>query len=97
LAVKGRLHETTLPQVEFPLAREQPFAKEHLRALEHVPFHEGALVRDEHVAHLIGVGEEMYPEVPDLRPGDIPLLALQPEKETGEISARSQDVRERGE
>jgi len=59
LPVKGRLHETTLAQVELSLAGEEPFAEKHLRALEHVPLHEGALVRDEHVANVIGVREKM--------------------------------------
>jgi hypothetical protein len=79
LPVKRRLHETALPEVESPLARQETFAEEHLRALQDVPLHEDALVRHEHVAHVIRVREEIQSQVSHLRGGDVAMLAVQRE------------------
>jgi hypothetical protein len=89
LPVKRWLHKATLAQVKIPLARQQAFAKQHLRALEHVPLHEGALVRHEHIPHVIGMRDEMELEVSHRRARDVALIAVQRQEEPREIFSRS--------
>jgi hypothetical protein len=94
--MKGRLHHAPLTQVEISFAREEALAEEDLRALEDVPFHEGALVRDEHIAHMVGVREQVDAKVAEPGARDVALRAMQTEKEPGEIASRSNDVGETG-
>ena len=86
LTVKGGLHEAALPQVKVPLARQQTFAQQHLRALEDVSLHEGALMRHQHIAHVIGMRDEMDVQIPEPRARDVTLLAVEAEQESGEVS-----------
>jgi hypothetical protein len=94
LAVKGGLHESTLTQVKLAFARQEAFTEQHLRALQHVSFHECALVCDENVAHIIGVSDEVHSQVTNLRSSNVPLRAMQGEEEPREVAANSNDVGE---
>jgi hypothetical protein len=57
-AVKCRLRETALPQVEIVLAGEQPLAEQELGAFQAAALVEPAAVRDEDVADVLGVAEQ---------------------------------------
>ena len=61
-----------------------------------MPLHERALVRDEHVAHMVGVCEEVYAKVAQPCARDVPLVAMQAEEEPCEIASRSDNVGETG-
>jgi len=59
LAVKCRLRETPLSEMEVAFAREQPFAEQHLRPLEPPPLVKVPVVRDEHIPHEIRMAEQV--------------------------------------
>ena len=90
-AVKGGLRETALPQVELVLAREEPLAEQHLRALEAAALVEEAPVRDEHVADAVGVAHEHHRLSGDAEAGDVAVAA----SEIGEERERTPDHGER--
>jgi hypothetical protein len=53
--MKGGLRESSLSAVKFLLTRQQTFAEQTLRALQGAPLVKALVVRDEHVAHVVGV------------------------------------------
>ena len=58
LAVKRRLHQPALSQVEIALAREQARAEQTLRALEATALGEIPVVRDQDVLDAMGIVDE---------------------------------------
>ena len=90
-AVKGGLRQTTLAQMELVLARQEPLAEEHPRALETATLVEVATVRDEHVADPVGMAHEHDRLAGDTESGNVAVGASQ----IGEERERPPDHRER--
>src|SRR5262249_10977394 len=59
LAVERGLAEAPLARVELALARQEAFAQERLRPLDAPALHEVVLARDQHLADVVGVDEEV--------------------------------------
>src|SRR5262249_18463365 len=75
LAMERGLAEAPLPRVELALARQQAFAQERLRPLDAPALHEVVLARDQHLADVVRVDEEVDLALHDPAPDDVALLA----------------------
>ena len=79
-AMKGRLRQAALAEVELVLARQEPIAQQHLRALESASLVEVARVGDEDVADLVGVRREDDGLSPDAEHRDVAVRLLERRK-----------------
>src|SRR5262245_57524613 len=72
------------------LAGEQPFAQEDLRALERASLLEELLLRDENVADVLWLREEVHPFVPHAEMGNVATLPEEPLEEIEPVTLQQE-------
>ena len=81
--MERRLGHPALAPVEVALAGEQPVAQDAARLLEALALHEVVVPGDEHLAHQIGMVQQMDAERADAGHGDVALLPKLPDERDG--------------
>src|SRR6201989_1889233 len=78
--------------MELALARKQALAEQTLRALERAPLVKAFVVRNEHVAHVVGVVQEEDALRPRLEAHNVAVLAREPREKIERVAPEVEDA-----